>query len=204
MESNIACPCGRRSIRAAAREDRHDCECSKDPEEQGDKDRHDLGNDIIESPQKDDHASEEEDHAELEEDRDRREHHGDLPVLPRLDSDLADKDVLSRQRERRVPLDVLADPLLSENAEERSSEAEYEAEEEEDVDRAGSGGGGEGSGDSVGERRQRLVEGVADGRANGVQLGGHAEGEELVRCVCSVDLEHRVCLDEEGGQDGRE
>ena len=58
----------------------------------------------------------------------------DVPLLPGLEPDLTDEDVLPRGRSDGVPPEVLSAPLLRENSKQRRSKAEYEAEEPKRVD----------------------------------------------------------------------
>ena len=59
----------------------------------------------------------------------------DVPLLPGLEPDLTDEDVLPRGRSDGVPPGVLSAPLLRDNSKQRRREAEYKAEEPKRVDK---------------------------------------------------------------------
>ena len=83
-------------------------------------------------------GADEEDQGDLQERRDSCDSCGDVPLVPRLEPNLPHDDILARRSKRTVPLHVLPDPLLHQDAEKCGSEAEDEAEEPQNVDPPGS------------------------------------------------------------------
>ena len=130
---------------------------------------------------------------ELEEEWEERRNLEDLPVLHGWIAVLSSTETLSRRR--IVDREILAKPLLHEDAERGRREAEEEAREPQDVDADGTDRRLEG---------RKLGGGV--GRVHVAGSGGEVLRDELLQQahddVLSVLLQMRVRLDDECGQYG--
>ena len=115
--------------------------------------------------------------------------------MPRFVTNLPNEDILASGRRDRVPPEILAAPLLREDAKERRSEAENETEEPQGVD-----GGHARRCMELGRRRERfggLVEERLHTRRRPA-VAQHHERQELDRGLGVVGLE-----EDEGGDDER-